>query len=140
VGGTLSEGTAYLAVKSEKVGPDRWFLLKIKSGVEGWVEGINLSLADVRQPSAAAPPPEVTGQREKPSAFAAEWVVASVKGVGVYERPSIAAKIRVRISPPKIYKVMESSADDSKEWYRIQLDGKKEGWVQALDVSLTKPK
>lgn len=135
--GTLQEDRPYQAIKSEKVGPDRWFLLQIEPGAQGWVRGIDIQLAEesiqkiVQQEERRPEPPA------SKSAFSAEWIVASVKGVGVYSRPSIVGKIIEQISPPTIYRVLEAASGN--EWYRIQLGNTKEGWVQALDVRLTKP-
>lgn len=118
---------AYKAIKSEKVGADRWFLLELEGGAQGWVEGINIQLAEVES-------------YPTKSAFQAEWVTASVKGVSVYGRPSIAADELRQISPPEVYRVVEVSEGGGQEWYKIDLSKGKEGWVQAMDVSLTKPK
>jgi hypothetical protein len=136
---TLEAGKPYLATKSEKIGPDRWFLLKLDNGIQGWVAGIDLQLAEV--PAALKEEQRQAHQPELKSAFAAEWIVPSVEGVLVYDRPSIAAKVKQKISPPVIYKVLESSAGGGEEWYKIKISNKKdiEGWVQSMDVSLTKP-
>lgn len=137
--GVLSSETAYLAIRSEKVGSDRWFLLQIRTGETAWARGIDLRLADVQQPVDLETSSQPLSQRGKPSAFAAEWVKASVKGVGVYDRSSITAKMIRQIDPPEIFKVLETVADNGKEWYRIEIPGNKEGWVQTMDVNLTKP-
>ncbi len=131
--GTLASETAYMAIKSEKVDSDRWFLLQIRSGVTGWARGLDLRLAEVKQPSQLETPRLPMSQRGKKSEFRAEWAKATVKGVGVYSRPSIAAKMLQQINPPTIYQVIEISG----EWYKIDL-GKTQGWVQSMDVSLTK--
>ncbi len=135
----LATGTPYLATKSEKIGPDRWFLLTLEDGRAGWVAGIDLQLAEV--PAAMKEEQRQAVQPEFKSAFAAEWIVPSVEGVLVYDRPSIAAKVKQKISPPVIYKVIEASAGGGEEWYKIKISEKKnvEGWVQTMDVSLTKP-
>jgi hypothetical protein len=135
----LETGKPYLATKSEKIGPDRWFLLTLSNGKQGWVAGTDLQLADV--PEAMKTEQKLTQQTEPKSAFAAEWVVPSVEGVLVYERPSIAGKVVKKISPPVIFKVVDTSAGAGEEWYKIRLSEKKDlsGWVQAMDVSLTKP-
>lgn len=137
--GSLSEEVAYLAEKSERKEGERWFLLKIRTGEKGWVRGTDIRLANVQQPGELLIPGSAMSLRDQKSAFLAEWIVAAVKGVGVYSRPSIAGKVIKQIEPPTIYKVMELSAGGGKEWYRIQLPGKKEGWVQSMDVNLTKP-
>ncbi len=137
--GTLSEDVAYLAVKSEKSGDDRWFLLQIRSGETAWVRGRDLRLANVQQPAQMKIPTQEMSLRDQKSAFTAEWVVAGVKGVGVYSRPSIAGDMIQQISPPVKYRVLELAAGGGKEWYRIQIPGKGDGWVQSLDVSLTQP-
>jgi hypothetical protein len=49
--GTLVPDTAYLAVNSEKLGVDRWFLLQIRSDEKGWVQGFELKLSNVQQPA-----------------------------------------------------------------------------------------
>ncbi len=135
--GTLKEGVAYKATQSEKVEGDRWFLIEIQPGLKGWVQGIDLQLADVPQAVQQAAMDESSGFKEKKSAFAAEWIEATVKGVGVYSRPSIVGK-RIRlINPTEIFKVLELSEGGGKEWYKIQLSKKGEGWVQSMDVKLT---
>ena len=136
--GTLSPETPYLAVRSEKVNSDRWFLLQIRTGETAWARGIDLRLADVQQPVKLDEPSQPLGQLGS-SPFTAEWVRASVKGVGVYSKPSITAKMVRQINPPDIYKVKETSADGGKEWYLIEISGKDAGWVQTMDVNLTKP-
>ncbi|MCG3203360.1 MAG: hypothetical protein KCHDKBKB_00016 [Elusimicrobia bacterium] len=136
--GRLAEETPYMAIRSEKVGVDRWFLLQIRAGESAWARGFDLRLADVQQPVELTLPKEPLGIRGKKSAFEAEYVKATVKGVGVYSRPSITAKMIEQISPPTVYKILEMEAGAGKEWYRIQLPGNKEGYVQSMDVSLTK--
>jgi uncharacterized protein YgiM (DUF1202 family) len=137
--GTLTEEVAYLAEKSERKDGDRWFLLQIRSGEKAWVRGTDIQLANVQQPAQMKIPTKPGSLREQKSAFFAEWIVGTVKGVGVYSRPSIAGTIIKQIEPPAVYKVLELSAGGGKEWYRIKLGEKKDGWVQALDVNLTKP-
>lgn len=131
--GTLTEDTPYMAVRSEKVGADRWFLLQIRSGQTGWVRGFDLRLADVRQPVQLTIPTKPLSVRGKKSAFAAEYVIPTVKGVGVYSRPSIAGKMVQQINPPDVFSVQETAG----EWYRIGLEGGKDGWVQSMDMKLT---
>lgn len=138
--GALSEEVAYLAEKSERKDGERWFLLKIRTGERAWVRGTDIRLANVQQPAELNIPTSDLSLRNQKSAFLAEWIVATVKGVGVYSRPSIAGAVIKQIDPPNVYKVLELSAGGGKEWYRIQLPGKKEGWVQSMDVNLTKPK
>lgn len=132
----LSVGKAYLAVKSEKIGADRWFLLKLENGKEGWVAGIDLQLAEVPAPVREE---SRNTQREIKSAFKAEWVVAGVEGVLVYDRASIAGNVLQKISPPIIYEVLETHEGGMGEWYKIKLSSKKarDGWVQSMDVNLT---
>jgi hypothetical protein len=132
--GMLTPDVAYRAVKSEKVGADRWFLLQIRTGETAWARGLDLRLSSVQK---HADPDAVSTEAmslSKESAFKAEWVTPSVKGVGVYNRASIAGKMLRQINPSEVYKVLEAS----DEWYRIQLSGNAEGWVQSMDVSLTK--
>ena len=135
----LQMGTVYLAMKSEKVGASRWFLLQLKSGESGWVLGdINLQLANVLQPnqSRGATKPLPGGNHEK--WFAAGWVTPGVKGVGVYERQSIGSGMLMTIDPGQVYRVVETSEGSGSEWYRIELSGKQLGWVQTMDVKITK--
>ena len=134
--GHLTEGQIYSATRSDKVGNDRWFLLEIKKGEKGWVQGFNLLLADAPSAPAASKP---LG-RQNQSAFAARWIVADVKDVTVYARPSIAGKSMKQISPPTVYEVLESNEGGGDEWYKIKLPNGGEGWVKAMDVNLTKPK
>lgn len=136
--GELAQDVAYLAIRSEKVGVDRWFLLQIRSGENGWVRGLDVRLANVQQPVQLEIPTKPLSLRDKKSVFKAEWVSAGVKGVGVYSRPSIVGKIVQQINPADIYKVIDTSATDGKEWYKIELSGEKEGWVQTMDVNLKK--
>ena len=128
-----------MAMKSEKVGTERWFFLKIRSDLSAWVNGIDILLADVQQPAQTQTPTSDLSLRGKKSAFAADWVAATVKGVGVYSRPSIAGTMINQINPGDIYKVIDNSSGDGNEWYKISLSEKKEGWVQTMDVNLTKP-
>lgn len=135
----LQMGTVYLAVKSEKVGATRWFLLQLKSGETGWVLGdINLQLANVVQPAQLNVPTKPMSVRNHEPWFAAGWVVAGVKGVGVYERQSIGSTLMTTIDPGPVYRVVETTEGEGDEWYRIQLSGRREGWVQAMDVKITK--
>lgn len=134
---TLVEGQSYLAIESQKIKSDRWFLLKIKPDLSGWVRGIDVQLADVVETvdeSAALPENPLAS-----SAFRPDWVVAGVNGVGVYSRPSLASKMIRKISPPEIYAVVDTGEGGGSEWYKIKVGDKQEGWVQTLDVSLTKP-
>ncbi|MCB4755798.1 MAG: SH3 domain-containing protein [Elusimicrobia bacterium] len=135
----LIEGQAYLATRSEKVGPDRWFLLEVRPGVFGWAEGIYLQLADVPQPALMVKPTQPLSLRQQKSAFAAEWVVAGVKDVSVYERPSIASEMLKSISPPDVFEVVEAKEGGGSEWYKIKLPKGNVGWVKVMDVNLTKP-
>jgi hypothetical protein len=136
--GTLTESTPYLAIRSEKVGANRWFLLQIRADETAWARGTDLQLADVQQPNILEIPTQKLSQRGKQSAFKAEWVTPSVKGVGVYTRPSIAAKMVKQVNPKDIFKVVESKSTGGSEWYRIELNAKLSGWVQTMDVQLTK--
>lgn len=137
--GKLQMGTVYLAMKSEKVGASRWFLLQLKSGESGWVLGdINLQLANVIQPNQARGATKPLAGRNHEKWFAAGWVVAGVKGVGVYERQSIGSGLLATINPPVVYRVVETNEGGGSEWYRVELSGKKLGWVQAMDVKITK--
>jgi len=141
---SLKEGVAYRAIQSEKKGANRWFKLKIDDETEGWVQGIDLQLsAKVRKPKqnfqqsfAKAMPGRM---KERMSSFAPEWVVPGVMGVGVYNRASIAGELLQTISPPHIYQVTDMKEGSGKEWYKIKLTKRKSGWVQSLDVNLTKP-
>jgi hypothetical protein len=132
---TLEEGKPYRATKSEKIGPDRWFLLDLPNGGKGWAQGIDLQLAEV---SPATLPEQPMSAAPAKSAFVAEWIVAGVDGVLVYDRASIAGKVIQRISPPTIYQVTDTSAGGGSEWYKVKLTEKKDGWVQTMDVNLTK--
>ncbi len=134
--GTLKPDVAYKAVKSEKVGPDRWFLLQIKSGENAWVRGLDLRLSSVESHPNIESTPDLPDTPKK-SAFKAEWVTPGVRGVGVYNRASIAGKMLTQISPPEVYKIVDASTDGG-EWYKILLADNSEGWVQSMDVSLTK--
>ena len=137
--GKLQMGTVYLAVESRKVAANRWFLLQLRSDERGWVLGdINLQLANVVQPHQTAPPKEGTGLRPDTPAFTAEWIAAGVKGVGVYERHSMGSAMLTTINPGKIYKVVEKSEGGGSEWYKIQIPKGKPGWVQVMDVKITK--
>ncbi|MCB4757174.1 MAG: hypothetical protein LHV69_09155 [Elusimicrobia bacterium] len=136
--GVLKEGNIYLALASEKVGPDRWFQLELEDKTKGWVQGVDLRLADIVQAKIKKAAEETAAGPQSKSAFAAEWVVAGVKGVLVYDTPELSSKHLKKISPPIVYKVTESLENEFGEWYRIGLGGK-EGWVQAMDVNLTKP-
>jgi hypothetical protein len=136
--GQLTEATPYLAVRSEKVGPNRWFLLQIRAGETGWAQGSDLQLADVQQPNVLEIPTSELSQRGKQSAFKAEWINAAVKGVGVYSRPSIVAKMIRQINPKEVFKVVDAQSAGGYEWYKIELSEKEDGWVQTMDVKLTK--
>ena len=119
------------------MGANRWFRLQIRSGETGWVLGdINLQLANVVQP-AQMKLPEKTALAAKP-AFTAEWVAAGVKGVGVYARSSMGSEILTTIDPGTPFKVIEQSEGGGGEWYRIQMPNRRSGWVQAMDVRITK--
>jgi uncharacterized protein YgiM (DUF1202 family) len=134
----LQMGTVYLAVKSEKVGANRWFQLQLKSGETGWVLGdINLQLANVARQNVKAAAEKAAGANHEPW-FAAGWVTAGVKGVGVYARTSIGSEMLTTIDPGQIYRVIETNEGGGSEWYRIQLSGKQLGWVQSMDVKITK--
>ena len=140
----LKMGVAYLAVQSKKEGPNRWFKLKIDDDKEGWVSGTDIQLSERKKPKqtgygsyAKAMPGRM---KHTTSAFAPEWVVAGVIGVGVYNRASIAGELLQTISPPHIYRVLDMKEGSGKEWYKIQIAKRKTGWVQALDVNLTSPK
>lgn len=137
--GVLEMDVPYLAIRSEKIGPDRWFLLQIRSGETAWSMGTDLRLSEVQQPGDINLSHQALSQQGKKSAFTAQWVKSTVKGVGVYNRPSITAKMVGQINPPTIYQVLSVETEGGKEWYRIELPGKKEGYVQSMDVSLTKP-
>jgi hypothetical protein len=136
--GTLTDGTPYLAVRSDKVNANRWFELQIRAGETAWARGTDLQLADVQQPNVMEIPTQALSQRGKQSAFKAEWVRPSVKGVGVYSRPTIAAKMLKQINPKQVFKVLESQSTSGSEWYKIELSAKENGWVQTMDVQLTK--
>ncbi len=136
--GTLTEGTPYLAVRSEKVNANRWFLLQIRADETAWARGTDLQLADVQQPNVLQIPTQALSQRGKESAFKAEWITPSVKGVGVYSRPTIAAKMIKQVNPKDVFKVTDSKSNSGTEWYQIELSPKLNGWVQTMDVQLTK--
>jgi SH3-like domain-containing protein len=136
--GTLADATPYLAIRSEKVGPNRWFQLQIRAGETAWARGLDLQLANVQQPNVLEIPTQSLSQRGKQSAFKAEWISAGVKGVAVYTRPSIVAKMVRQINPSDIFKVVESQSAGGNEWYRIELNEKLDGWVQTMDVKLRK--
>jgi len=135
--GILKDGAVYLALNSSKVGPDRWFELELEDKSKGWVEGINLRLADVVQAKIKKAAEEAAAMDSVKSAFKPEWVVAGVTGVLVYATPELSAKQFNKISPPTIFQVTETLENEYGEWYRIDMGGKK-GWVQAMDVNLTK--
>ena len=105
-----------------------------------WARGTDLQLADVQQPNVMDIPTQALSQRGKESAFKAEWITPSVKGVGVYSRPTIAAEDdEARSIRKEVFKVLESSqTNGGSEWYQIELTPKLNGWVQTMDVQLTK--
>lgn len=138
--GAIQPGTAYLASQSRKVGSNRWFFLQLPNETGGWVRGTDIRLADIQRPIKMVVPVKAGRADAMESAFAPEWVVASVKGVGVYSRASIAGEMIRRISPPDVYRVREVKSGGGKEWYRIETSSSESGWVQALDVSLTQPR
>lgn len=137
--GKLVEGTPYLALKSVKVGTDRWFQIVLDSDRnKGWARGYELILSETNNPVGNNQGLGELDWSDGKSAFAAEWVVAGVKDVGVYGKPSISAKMIKKISPPDIFKVEELTENSFGEWYRIKLANGKEGWVQSMDVNLTR--
>jgi hypothetical protein len=134
---TLKMNNVYLAVKSEKVGANRWFQLQLRSGETGWVLGdINLQLANVMQPNQQKVPSGPLANHEP--WFAAGWIQPAVKGVGVYARTSMGSELLMTIDPGQVFRVVETSEGGGSEWYRIQISGKQLGWVQAMDVKITK--
>ncbi|MFN0117261.1 MAG: SH3 domain-containing protein [Elusimicrobiota bacterium] len=137
--GNLVEGNTYLAIKSEKVEADRWFLLKVDEENQGWVRGIDIILADVLQPNQLNRSDNPMSLRTKKSAFSAEWIIPIYKGVYIYSRPTLTSKKLEKINPPDIFKIVELSQGGDSEWYKIQYAAGKNGWVQTMDVNLTKP-
>jgi|GEM_PF-4572440 len=136
----LDYGSAYLSTKSRRVGADRWFYLELDESRGGWAQGTDLQLSNFKDPVRMNVPQKKEQWTVKKSAFAPEWIVAGVPGVGVYNRASIAAELVQTISPPQVYPVLEAQSGKGTEWYKIQLSKKKSGWVQSMDVNLTEPK
>lgn len=128
--GSLEEGVAYQATKSQKIGTERWFLLQLNSSKSGWVHGVDVQLAGEILP----PPEEPTDQPLQPGE---KWVAATDDGVPVYNKPSIAGKKVKTIAPGDSYKVTEVDEGSGNEWYKIAI-GNREGWVQSMFVKVIK--
>jgi len=139
--GSLKVGISYLAVKSKKVGLDRWFELQISDTKTGWVRGIDLFLAtpELEEEEEDLEDLEDVSFGSEMGLAAPDWVVGKSKNTRVYLRPSIGGKVILNIAPPESYQVFEASLRGGQEWYMIKLKDENGGWVRALDVQPGKP-
>ncbi len=126
----LEEGVAYLGSKTTKLGVERWFYVEVTASIQGWVRGTDLQLA-----SMILPPPD-----ELPESDAMSKMVAPAEdGVPVYNRPTITAKKVRTLSKGESYKVLESDEMTGNEWLKVEFSNKKQGWVQAMFVTVKNP-
>jgi hypothetical protein len=126
----LEEGVAYLGSKTTKLGIERWFYVEVTASIQGWVRGTDLQLA-----SMILPPPDELPESDAMS----KMVSPSEDGVPVYNRPTITAKKVRTLTKGESYKVLESDEMTGNEWLKVQFSNKKQGWVQAMFVTIKNP-